>query len=75
MIKNYSIRSVFFLALLLAFIACGETEKKRIPMPSTDLSTLSLIPKPVKTIPTNSAFALDQFTAIYTSKMQRALPK
>ncbi len=68
MIKNYSIRSVFFLGLLLVFIACGETEKKRIPMPSTDLSTISLIPKPVKTIPTNSAFALDQFTAIYTSK-------
>lgn len=68
MIKNYSIRSMFFLGLLLVFIACGETEKKRIPMPTTDLSTISLIPKPVKTIPTNSAFALDQFTAIYTSK-------
>ncbi|CAN0600268.1 unnamed protein product, partial [Ectocarpus sp. 12 AP-2014] len=33
-----------------------------------DLSKVSLIPKPLKTIPTNSAFALDQFTAIYTSK-------
>ena len=37
-------------------------------MPTTDLSKVSLIPKPLKTTPTNSAFALDQFTAIYTSK-------
>ncbi len=68
MFKNYSIRSIFFLAITLAFLACSEKEKKRIPMPTTDLSKVSLIPKPVHTIPTNSAFALDQFTAIYTSK-------
>ena len=37
-------------------------------MPETDLAKASLMPKPVKAIPTNSAFALDQFTAIYTSK-------
>ena len=68
MLKTYSIRSIFFLAVALVFFACSEKAKPRIPMPTTDLSKVSLIPKPVKTIPTNSAFALDQFTAIYTSK-------
>lgn len=68
MIKNFSIRSICFLAIGLAVIACSEQKKVRIAMPTTDLSVNSLIPKPVKTIPTNSAFALDQFTAIYTSK-------
>lgn len=69
MIKTTLIRTLFFLSLLAAIIACQKEEKKqRIPMPLTDLSMVSLIPKPVKTIPTNSAFALDRFTAIYTSK-------
>ncbi|WP_419214262.1 beta-N-acetylhexosaminidase [Maribacter sp. X9] len=68
MLKNYSIRSIFFLAMALGFLACSENEKPRIAMPPTDLAKVSLIPKPTKTVPTNSAFALDQFTAIYTSK-------
>lgn len=69
MIKTVFIRSLFFLSLGMVFLACqSELEKPRIQMPETDLVTMSLIPKPVKVIPTNSAFALDQFTAIYTSK-------
>ncbi|KAA2218131.1 beta-N-acetylhexosaminidase [Maribacter flavus] len=69
MIKTVFIRSLFFLSLGLVILACqSEPEKPRILMPETDLATVSLIPKPVKVIPTNSAFALDQFTAIYTSK-------
>ena len=44
-------------------------------MPATDLSAVSLIPKPVKTLATNSAFALDQFTAIYTSKSATGFDK
>jgi hexosaminidase len=68
MFKTLCIRSLFFAAITLAFIACSEDKKERIAMPTTDLSKVSLIPKPLKTTPTNSAFALDQFTAIYTSK-------
>ena len=66
--KTFCIRSLFFTSLMLLCLACAEKKKERIAMPSTDLSKVSLIPKPLKTIPTNSAFALDQFTAIYTSK-------
>ena len=68
MIKKNLVRGLFFLSLVCAFLACTEERKERIPMPMTDLSTESLIPKPLKIIPTNSAFALDEFTAIYTAK-------
>ena len=37
-------------------------------MPKTDLATANLIPKPMKVIPTENAFPLDQYTAIYTSE-------
>ncbi|WP_047245977.1 family 20 glycosylhydrolase [Maribacter thermophilus] len=68
MIRTVIIRITFFFTLGLIALSCQEEQKKRIPMPSTDLSKASLIPKPLKTVPTNSAFALDQFTAIYTPK-------
>ncbi|MFS4456251.1 family 20 glycosylhydrolase [Maribacter sp. 2304DJ31-5] len=68
MIRTIVIKSIFFISLVCAISGCEEKRKKRIPMPSTDLSKVSIMPKPVKTIPTHSAFALDQFTAIYTSK-------
>jgi hexosaminidase len=68
MIKNTLVRALFSLSLACVFFACTEEPKKRIPMPITDLSTENLIPKPLKIIPTNSAFALDEFTAIYTAK-------
>lgn len=68
MIKTILIRTLFSISVLAAFVACQEEKRKRIPMPTTDLSKVSLMPKPVHTIPTHSAFALDQFTAIYTSK-------
>lgn len=68
MIKNTLIRSIFLLCITFVFFACTEERKPRIPMPNTDLSTESLIPKPLKIIPTNSAFALDEFTAIYTAQ-------
>ncbi|MFS4467385.1 family 20 glycosylhydrolase [Maribacter sp. 2210JD10-5] len=66
MAKNI-IRIFFLVAFILAFTACEE-KKKRIPMPVTDMAKVSLIPKPLKIIPTNSAFALDRYTAIYTPK-------
>ncbi|MFT6370974.1 MAG: hexosaminidase, partial [Maribacter sp.] len=68
MIKNTLVRALFSLSLVCLFFACTEEAKKRIPMPVTDLSTENLIPKPLKVIPTNTAFALDEFTAIYTAK-------
>jgi hexosaminidase len=68
MFKTALIRSLFFISVFATIIACQEEKKPRILMPTMDLSAISVIPKPVKTIPTNSAFALDQFTAIYTSK-------
>lgn len=66
--KHILVRGVFFLSLAVIFFACTEERKPRIPMPVTDLSAENLIPKPLKIIPTNSAFALDEFTGIYTSK-------
>ncbi|MDF4221745.1 family 20 glycosylhydrolase [Maribacter sp. M208] len=68
MMKTFCIQCLFFASLTLLLIACTEEKKERIAMPVTDLSEASLIPKPLKTTPTNSAFPLDQFTAIYTSK-------
>ncbi len=67
MIKNILVKGMLFLCLPFAFLACKEEPKPRIPMPITDLSAESLIPKPLKITPTNSAFALDEFTAIYTA--------
>ncbi len=56
--------NVFFVIVLLA--AC-QPEKEKINYPKTDLTTSPLIPKPVKTIATHSAFGLDRNTVIYTS--------
>ena len=41
----------------------------------TDLSTENLIPKPLKIIPTNSAFGLDKNTIIYTSQNAAGFPE
>ncbi|MDC6390290.1 family 20 glycosylhydrolase [Maribacter sp. PR1] len=75
MIKTVLIRCIFFLSIGILVLACQENQKPRIPMPVTNLSDISLIPKPTKTIATNSAFALDQFTAIYTSKSATGFDK
>ncbi|MFK7812161.1 MAG: family 20 glycosylhydrolase [Maribacter sp.] len=67
--KNSTItKSLLILFALIAFAACTEQKKKRvINFPKTDLAMENLIPKPLKVIPTNDGFALDEFTAIYTS--------
>lgn len=68
MIKSTLQRSFIFLLALITFIACTEQKKKRvINFPKTDLASENMIPKPMKIIPTNTGFALDDFTAIYTS--------
>ena len=59
-----------FLALIAIVLisGCGSEKRGPLNMPHTDLSMADMIPKPLKIIPTHSAFALDGHTAIYTSK-------
>lgn len=59
-------RSLVLFAAIVCLAAC-QTEKKEIVFPKTDLTTVPLLPKPVKTIATHSAFGLDSATTIYTS--------
>ncbi len=60
---------VFLLLISVCLLfACNEERRKEIKFPSTDLTKAAMIPKPLKITPTNSAFGLDQFTAIYTSQ-------
>lgn len=59
-------RSLLVLVAVICLAAC-QPEKKEINFPKTDLSEAPLIPKPVKTIPTHTAFGLDSNTVIYTS--------
>jgi len=55
--------------IVITIVACTEEKKKRVlNFPKTDLAAENLIPKPLKMIPTNGGFALDGFTAIYTSE-------
>ncbi len=69
MTKSYLSRSFLLCLSLITFITCTvEKEKRIINFPETDLSAENMIPKPLKVIPTHSGFALDEFTAIYTSE-------
>jgi hexosaminidase len=51
----------------ISFMAACQPKKREIIFPKTDLSKTALIPKPLKTVPTNSAFGLSKNTVIYTS--------
>lgn len=69
MVKYKIIRNVVVLFFVITSIACSEQKKKRVVnFPNTDLALENLIPKPLKIISTNTGFALDKYTAIYTSK-------
>ncbi|WP_313790209.1 hypothetical protein [Flagellimonas yonaguniensis] len=59
-------RSILLFVAVICMAAC-QTEKEEINFPKTDLASVPLIPKPIKTIPTGSAFGLDAGTVIYTS--------
>lgn len=68
MVKFILIRGLLTILLVTAFNSCTEQKKNRvINFPKTNLATESLIPKPLKIIPSYDGFALDQYTAIYTS--------
>lgn len=67
--NSTSIKSLILFLAIVVFSACTEEKKKRvINFSKTDLSAENMIPKPLKVTPTNGGFALDEFTAIYTSE-------
>lgn len=68
MLKSTLIKTFSLLFILIHVLACQEEKKKSINFPPTDLAQESFMPKPLKVIPTNSAFALDRYTAIFTSE-------
>ena len=50
---------------ILCGMACTQP-KKEVQLPKTDLLQAAIIPKPITTVPTFSAFALDQYTTVST---------
>lgn len=67
--KTILARSLFLLIFIILFSACEQKKEKRVlNLPETDLASENMIPKPLKVVPTNKGFALDQFTTIYTSE-------
>ncbi|WP_394970728.1 family 20 glycosylhydrolase [uncultured Croceitalea sp.] len=72
MIKSTFFKSILILLFTVCILSCTE-KKEQLNLPQTDLAKQALIPLPLKIIPTNSAFALDQFTAIYTSPRSEGL--
>jgi len=67
--KSNFIRSLLICGLIVALFSCeAEKKKRKLNFPKTDLSMENMIPIPTKVIATDSGFALDQFTAIYTSQ-------
>ena len=73
--KSILIKSLVVLIVFTAFVACQEEKKKVINFPMTDLTAENLIPRPLKIIPTNSAFGLDKNTIIYTSQNAPGFPE
>jgi len=67
--KSTLTKTVLILTIIAALVACGEEKKKRVlNFPNTDMAKENLVPMPMKVIATNGGFALDRFTAIYTSE-------
>jgi len=59
-------RSILLFVAVICLASCQD-KKEEINFPKTDLAKAPLIPKPIKTISTGSAFGLDANTVIYTS--------
>ncbi|MBM1106441.1 beta-N-acetylhexosaminidase [Aurantibacter crassamenti] len=67
--KSVLIKLFLTCCLTTTIISCTQEKKKRVlNFPDTNLAAENLIPKPLQMIPTNGGFALDKFTAIYTSQ-------
>lgn len=75
MLKSTLIKTFSFLFILIHVLACQEEKKKPINFPPTDLAQESFMPKPLKIISTHSAFALDRYTAIFTSENESEYEK
>lgn len=73
--KSILIKSLVVLIVFTAFVACQQEKKNVINFPMTDLTAENLIPRPLKIIPTNSAFGLDKNTIIYTSQNAEGFPE
>jgi len=65
--KSIAIRTLAVLFIIAIIAACQE-QKSVITFPPTDLAEVPMIPKPLKTIPTHTAFGLDSRTGIYTTE-------
>lgn len=66
--KSIITKVLLILTIVISLASCTQEKKKRVlNFPETDLSAENLIPKPLNITPTNGGFALDEFTAIYTS--------
>ncbi len=67
--KSTLFSSLLVCACFITLLSCQEEKKKRVlQFPKTDLAASPTIPKPLKVIATEGGFALDQFSAIYTSE-------
>jgi len=74
--KSNLIKSLLICALLVAALSCETEKKKRVlNLPETDLAMENMIPMPMKVIATEKGFALDEFTAIYTSENAEGFPE
>ena len=60
-------RVAWIFIAVISLAAC-QSQKKEINLPKTDMAQVALIPKPVETVATHSAYALDSSTVIYTSQ-------
>ncbi len=70
------IKSLIICCAFVAILSCEAEKKKRVlNFPKTDLAMENMIPKPMKIIATNGGFALDEFTAIYTSENASGFPE
>ena len=67
-------RTLLLISVIVCLAACQPGEKE-ILYPKTDLGAAPLIPKPLKTVATHSAFGLDSNTVIYTSTQDPAFEK
>ncbi|WP_350287496.1 family 20 glycosylhydrolase [uncultured Croceitalea sp.] len=67
MMKSTIVKTLMVCIGLVTALACTD-QKKEINYPKTDLAQVALIPKPLKVVPTNSAFGLDNKTVIFTNQ-------
>lgn len=67
-------KSFLIICACVLVIGCAKTPEQ-IEYPVTDLGKSSLIPKPVRVVATNSAFGLDNKTAIYTTQTDSEFEK